>query len=93
MTSSKYLVPNPTSMHDDDSSDPTMLQIKCDEQARNIKVLRDEIATLRALSDMKGEKISILKEQMQDLKEQLQKKNNQNRSPAFTASGLTTPLI
>jgi hypothetical protein len=67
------------------------LQSKIDEQQQVIKGLQGTIDVLHAASELKGEKILLLEEEIRHLRG-LISHNAQNSSRVFTASGLTTSL-
>jgi TolA-binding protein len=67
------------------------LQSKIEQQQQVIKALQGKIDVLQAASELKGEKNSLLEEEILELR-RLISHNAQNSSRAFTASGLTTSL-
>ena len=67
------------------------LQSKNEQQQQVIKALQGKIDVLQAASELKGEKNSLLEEEILELR-RLISHNAQNSSRVFTASGLTTSL-
>ena len=67
------------------------LQSKIEQQQQVIKALQGKIDVLQAASELKGEKILLLEEEILELRG-LISHNAQNSSRVFTASGLTTSL-